>query len=311
MALYDSDSDASRIITKFITEFFNIRKGVRCRTRFNGRTVPFNYEDYGEHLDKHRFNLVSINEENVLPELAYGLSHFMQHIFNKEVLTEAEGEVDTLLKQYGIVRSDIQKRRPIVKKVMEGRYLGITNVIDIDSPYIGKDTTQRMDFFDSKVVGYFNEATKMMASEFDEVGELYNCQFSGNGFYFINESYYPDEYLGMNYSTLPAYVLKIKRICDEVDYRLKMKNIPIQIKFKKEGWSRFNKMPFAYHDSRARLCIPIGKEHIGNIDVKWLDKHTNIENLMGYREDEDYEGYWVSDYLVDEIIKSCRWEKIW
>lgn len=310
MALYETNSDGSKDIVKFITEFFNIRKGVRVRTRFNGRKMPFNYEDYGNNLQFHRFNLTTINENNIIPELRYGLSHFMQHIFNKEVLTEAESEIDTLLKKHGIARNDIPKRRPIVKKIMESHYVGITNVIDIDSPYIGKDTTKRMNFFDEKVIGYFNDATKMIASEFDEVGEQYNCEFSGNGFYFINESYYPDEYLGRNYSTLPAYVLKIKRICDEVDYRLKEKNIPITIKFKKEGWSRFNKIPFAFHDSRSRLAIPLGKEHIGNIDAKWLDRHTNIENFIGY-DSMMNTGYIINDDLINEVIKTCKWEQIW
>jgi hypothetical protein len=305
MILYEENID----IVKFITDFFNIRKGVRCRTRFNGRKMPFNYEDYGNNLQYSRFNLVTINKENIIPELRYGLSHFLQHIYNKEVLTEAEVEVDTLLKRNGIARNDIPKRRPIVKKVMESHYIGITNVIDIDSPYVNKNTTERMDFFEPKVIGYFNEATRLLANEFDEVGELYNPEFSGNGLYFINESYYPDEYLGRNHSTLAAYKMKIKRICDEVDYKLWEKNIPITIKFKREGWSRFNKIPFAFHDNRAKLGIPLGKEHIGNIDVKWLDEHTNVKNFIGY--DSTMGKYIIDNDLIKEVIKACKWEKLW
>lgn len=303
MALY-----SNKDIVKFILDFFRVRKGVRCRTRFNNRKMPFNYEDYGDNLEHHRFNLVTIDGSNIIPELRYGLSHFLQHIYNKEVLTDAEEEVDTLLKKYGIDRKDIKKRRPIVKKIMESHYIGINNVIDIDSPYINENTTERTDFFDSKVIGHFNEATRLVAKELDEVGEPYNCEFSGNGFYFITESYYPDEYLNRNHSTLFAYKQKMKRICDEVDYMLWEKNIPIEIKFKKEGWSRFNKIPFAFHDSKARISIPLGKEHIGNIDAKWLDEHTSIENIIIINKDE---GYVISDDLINEVIRTCRWEKLW
>lgn len=322
MILYEESKD----IVDFIVNFFNIRKGVRCRTRFgSGKEMPFNYEDYGYNLRSSRFNLVTINKGNVISELGYGLSHFLQHIYDKEVLTDAETEVSILLKKYNISRTDIPKRRPIVKKVMESHYMGITNVIDIDSPYLNENTTERMNFFDPKIVEYFNEATKMFAQEFDDVGELYNCEFSGNGFYFITESYYPSEYLNRNHSTLSAYKLKIKRICDEIDHRLLQKNIPIKVKFKKEGWSRFNKIPFAFHDSRDRLCIPISKDHIGNIDVKWLDEHTSIGNFIGYNKIGQIEiknekngkninideGYVIDHDLVREIIKACKWEKIW
>lgn len=303
---------SNKDIIKFILDFFKIRKGVRCRTRFNGRKTPFSYEDYGNNLQYFNFNLVTIDENNIIPELRYGLSHFLQHIYDKEVLTEAENEVDILLKKYNINRNDIPNRRPIVKKIMESHYAGIINVIDIDSPHLNENTTERMNFFDNKVIGYFNEATRLVANEFDDIGELYNCEFSGNGFYFITESYYPSEYLYRNHSTLFAYKQKLKRICDEIDRRLWEKNIPITINFKKEGWSRFNKMPFAFHDSRNRISIPLGKKHIGNIDVKWLDEHTNLNNIIiKDNNDDNKNNYIINDKCVDEIIKACRWEKLW
>lgn len=304
MTLYTNED-----IRKFILDFFLVRKGVRCRTRFNGRAMPFNYEDYGNNLQYHRFNLVTINESNIVPELRYGLSHFLQHIYNREVLTEAENEVDILLKKHNIDRKDIPKRRPIVKKVMESHYIGISNVIDIDSPKINDETTERMNFFDEKVIGYFNEATRLVAKEFDEIGEQYNCEFSGNGFYFITESYYPDEYLDRNHSTLFAYKQKMKRICDEVDYRLWEKNIPIEIKFKKEGWSRFNKIPFAFHDSKKRISIPLGKEHIGNIDKVWLDEHTKLDNIIKIGIDKDCN--YINNQYISDITKMCKWERLW
>lgn len=300
---------ASEDIRKFILDFFNVRKGVRCRTRFNGRIMPFNYEDYGDNLEKYRFNLATVNESNIIPELRYGLSHFLQHIYDVSVLTEAENEIDMLLKKDNIDRLDIKKRRPIVKKVMSSHYVGITNVIDIDSPVINDETTERMDFFDKKVVGYFNEATRLCARELDEMGEEYNCLFSNNGFYFITKSYYPDEYQDRNYSSLSAYKNRMKELCDDVDNWLFEKNIPIKIKQKVEGWSRFNKMPFAF--GNRRISIPISKEHIGNIDVKWLDEHTRHSNLIKTGIGSGGSRYKPNNDLISEIIKSCAWEKIW
>lgn len=302
MALYDNNKD----IVKFILDFFRIRKGVRCRTRFNGRAMPFYYEDYGDNLKYYRFNLVTINESNIIPELRYGLSHFLRHIYDKEVLTEAEKEIDILLKEYNIDRKNKEKRRSIVYRVMHSHYMGITEVIDIDSPRINNDTTERMNFFDDKVIEYFNEATRLCARELDEMGEEYNCLFSNNGFYFITKSYYPDEYLDRNYSSLFAYKNRMKELCNDVDTWLYQKNIPIAIKQKIEGWSRFNKMPFAFGD--RRISIPISKDHIGNIDKKWLEEHTNPNNLTMSNTRGEYE---PNNEYVSEIIKMCKWEKLW
>jgi len=301
MVLYSNED-----IIKFILDFFRVRKGVRCRTRFNGRAMPFYYEDYGDNLEDYRFNLVTIDEKNIIPELRYGLSHFLRHIYDKDVLTEAEKEVDILLKEHGIDRNNKEKRRPIVYRVMHSHYMGITEVIDIDSPRINNETTERMNFFDDKVIEYFNETTRLCARELDENGEEYNCLFSNNGFYFITKSYYPDEYEGRNHSSLFAYKNRMKELCKDVDNFLYRKNIPIEIKQKIEGWSRFNKMPFAFGD--RRISIPISKEHIGNINKKWLEEHTNPSNLIKFNRESGYE---LNNEYISEIIRMCKWEKLW
>jgi len=291
---------ADKEVTDFIQDFFKIRKGLRCRVRHNNRKTPFYWEDYNDGKSM-RFNLVTIDESNIYPELKYGTSHFYQHIFDKDVLTKPDEEVEILLKRYNISRTDIPKRKPFVKQVIESHYAGMTIVIDIDSPQINEETTDRTNFFDDKVIEYFNEATRLFAREFDDFGIRYNCEFSGNGFYFILESYYPDEH-GKD---IRSYQYTIQEICRDVDNWLEEKNIPIRIKQKIEGWNRYNKHPFTFHDRLNRISIPLGKEHIGNIDVRWLKEVTDVSKLIDLRKD------YINNDILHEIIKRCKWEKIW
>ena len=68
-----------------------------------------------------------------------------------------------------------------------------------------------------------------------------------------------------------------------------------------------NKIPFAFHDNRARISIPLGKDHIGNIDADWLNEYTNLNNIIINKDGN----YIINNDYIREIIRISNWEKIW
>lgn len=290
-----------REVQDFILKFFEVKKGNRCRVRFGvGRdsVTYYNNEKYRNIPSTKSF--VSINKDNIIDELSKSASHFFTHLFDDDSINKGLTNIDNW--EYG--QFNLEFRKYVMSK-----YVGITYVIDIDSPKLYPEiegNIERYDFFEPKIINYFNEATKLVAEELDNIVE-YNCMFSGNGFYFILESFYPEDNTNI-FDDIISYKDVIEAKLNEVDIKLEELNNPIRIKAKSEGWNRYYKIPFTFHRHKPKISVPLNKRYIGELNPIWLDYITDISTLIKSNNDNTTT---VDCGILKEIIKDCQWEKLW
>ena len=302
-------------IRDFITEFFTIRKGNRCRicdiNKNTGRKYPL-YKDTNTTTNDWEtiWNLVPI-KDNLNKELLRGMSHFLVHIFDDAVVN---GSFTNKYKNYKSL--NIEHTKALWKDYTFDHCIGTSYVIDMDSPRLNPASAEggKHNFFESNVISDFNESTSLISQALKDYGIKYNCIFSGNGFYFVLESYYANE--NLNDMTIQEYeeILKLKLESIKSDIN-KIHNYPnvdksvygVQIEAVGQGWSRYYKMPFAFHNSHQRISIPLNNNQIGNIDQDWLNDSTYIPNIIKYEDNN----YIIDTGIIRDIISKAKWSKIW
>jgi len=282
-------------VTDYIEDFFKIRKLHRCRVRFGvGRDGVTYFDDKRYNRYNGTKSLVPINKDNLLSELTQACSHFYCHIFDD----------DTIIN--GVTNNDNWSYDQFVwnwKQYAESKFKGLTYVVDIDSPRIYPDIVGKLDRYDFFTqIKHFNQVTELVGKMFDDMGIEYNNMFSGDGHYFVCESFYEDEW---GYS-VAAYKDMIESRLNAVDKILRESNNPIQINAKCEGWSRYYKFPFVFHKHKPRISIPLSKDQCGNIDAEWLNRVTDVSNIIKY----DVR-YHIDVSIVRDIINKANWSKQW
>lgn len=226
-----------------ILKFFKVKKGIRCRVRHhrgelhpvyrdNTRSVAYN-GNYG-------YPLTDINEGNIDYELKNASTqHFLYYIY-------AEG-----------VR-ECNSKSEIAEHI-----IGLTCVMDIDSPYVNMQSQKKVRY---DILG--NRGMRVLKA-FDVLKgvakrELSDCGYwdetrvlsSGNGFYIIIPDFYgnPQEISEHmhGFVGLEKFVNGVCRkeygfsqdLCDE-------RVVP---------WNRYCKIPFSFHAKYNRVSVPLNKE---------------------------------------------------
>lgn len=184
--------------------------------------------------------------------------------------------------------------------------VGINYSIDLDAPHESLEKgAKRLDFFD--YVKEFDEAVGVICRRLDELGEVYNLMFSGNGIYIMLGGYYEDidgdvmnyvrdidiEIENMKNGSLGNGSLGNGSLGIDLGNKLK-----VHIDNKKLAWNKYVKLPFQPHGNlgnRYSIPIPIGGDHGQNkcIDKEWVREACNLG--IG----------------KENIIKKANWKKIW
>lgn len=290
-------------VTNYIEKFFTIRKENRCRVCDSVKREHPLYKDIDDRSNNWNTiqNLVSINNENIQYELTRGASHFFVHIFKDEILNR------------GFENKHPDYRKLTLEEIKElwydyaiSQFIGTSYVIDIDTPWINPLTAKdgNHNFFEPDIIKQMNEATWYIGKLLDKYEFKYNCMFSGNGFYFILESFYPEEY---DYKVnIFEHEEKMKLKLENIEEILRRKNNQINVHAVGQGWNRYYKSPFVFHKKQPRISIPLNKDQIGNIDVDWLKKVTFIPNIVKQN------NYFKFDVrIINEIISKANWSRLW
>lgn len=172
-------------------------------------------------------------------------------------------------------------------KMFEDYELGINAFLDLDMPEDpeGKNA-KRLNFFDH--IDEFNVVLSKIDKILKKNGEKYNLMFSGNGIYVLFQGYYEDN--------LDEYVENMKNLIDHLKESELGDKSKVHVCNTRAPWNDYHKLPFTFHETRPRMSLPLKK---GKLDGEWLNRVSNVNNVM-----KDYN-------IINEIIKKCRWEKLW
>jgi len=265
MAFYKNSS-----ATDFINYYFNVQKGVRymvghVENRAELGRMP-SYRMYKNNKCK-AIKLSTILDEKDNPFREYYSNHAYIYTFK-----------DHKDKWFNIE----QKKTMYTENI-----LGMNQVIDLDMPEDPKgEKARRLNFFDH--IDEFNVVISKIDKKLTDLEENYNLMFSGNGIYFVLEGYYEDN--------LSVYIDNIINLIDHFKETEFGDKSEVHVCNNAAPWNDYFKLPFTFHESRPRMSVPLRK---GKIDGDWLDKVSDISNVMN-----DYS-------IVDDIIEKCRWEKLW
>jgi len=251
---------------KFITDFFVTDKGIRPRSyykwKYNNKFYPMGYPSQFSQM-------ININPKNYKSELRLGKTqHFFVYIFDEGV-------------------TKLTTSAKIDKCV-----IGFTPVIEIDSIDIG-DTQERYDCFGSKsklVIKHFNLVNQVVKDELAEIDEWNKTKmlFSGNGIYYILETFYSSR------KKVDEYSSKLVEMMNDINVIAAKKKIKTLVDFTDTlPWNDFFKIPFTLHYKYDRLSIPLNKDE--KISKQYLEKYSNIEYLTKNETETNY------------VIKNSGW----
>lgn len=291
--------EESKNVIDFLSDFFTLRRGYRpiaIQKRFPKLKRPFAYYPNTKRLV--HFDELDIKNGDLYKNV--GQLHFFEFIFDEGI------------KDWHIIKNDIDENSHAIEnfglqEVFDKHIIGAGIVFDIDAP---KDavTKRKKNFFD--VYEEYMQMKILCEETTEKYGFQHNAIFTGNGIDIVLESYYFDEIekdsgndsgesdkiknlyefkneidnlmLKINYQYLKKVGISDKKLIPHVDDRFK-------------SWWSYNKCPFTYHNKWSRITIPL-KE--GYIDKEWLIKYSNFD-------------YVIDNRLEDEIIKECKWRRLW
>ncbi len=253
---------------EFIKNYFNVKKGVRC--------IAGHYKEYPKRgrcqyeYQNNKTRMITIphiDTKKYTSLIDFNCVHSFMRTFDKSVLEWMD--IKTYL--HFIRTSSV----------------GINAILEIDTPYISiEEKSPRVDFFEC--TNDINNTINTIDKKLEEIGENYNMLFSGNGLYIILEGYYEDNFLEYKDNFINLFENLQK---DGFGNPLK-----IHIDNKLAPWNDYMKIPFTFHERKPRITVPLPK---GDIDVEWLKRVSNINNIMN-----DYS-------IISEIIKKANWVKLW
>lgn len=227
----------------FILKFFKVEHGLRCRVRHPfGEVYPI-YRDNSRSVaygGKYGYPLTDINEGNIEYELKNAATeHFLYYLFDEGI------------------------RECNSKAEIADHIIGLTCVMDVDSPYINTHSKEKVRYNvlgnkGERVMKMFDQLKGVAKKELVEVGywDDTRVMFSGNGFYLIMPDFYGTkeeiaEHMN-GFVGLEKFVNGVCRkeygftqdLCDE-------RTIP---------WNRYCKIPFSFHAKYNRISMPLDKE---------------------------------------------------
>ena len=240
-------------IVKFILDFFKLKKGIRCRARLeplpnkNGKQHYTRYDTslydwtYGKGTKENRYKypLCTINRRNIEEELIKAKTlFFYECIFSKDATrcNSTDELIDCII--------------------------GITPVMDIDSPHIypierfpdgRKKRIDTLSVSGIPVMEKFDEIRLIAKEELEKV-EMWDdvrMMHSGNGMYIILPDFYG------SIEEIDEYVHAVNLLINDINIDVKqslIETLPVPV-----SWSKFFKIPFTFHNDYPRLSIPIDK----------------------------------------------------
>lgn len=262
LQLYKSDQR----VVDFITQFFKVRRGVRCVSFQNRLTKTF--WRYGYHKQK---ALTTLTTDNFMQkqESAKGLATFFyEPIFDPIVMNPGvvhyKYMTDTNTGKY--IRD--KKGKPKLEILHNQKVIGLSMIFEIDCP--ASKTGSKLNMFDTKMYDEVMELKLHVEKELDDVETEYGEIFSGNGFYFKTKIFYCDEE-EMNYQELRDIR---QDIIDDMQLFVNTEDKPYPVIDSRDlGWANYFKIPFTFHEIKDILTIPVQK---GYIDREWLYNATNL-----------------------------------
>lgn len=272
---------------KFIEEYFNVKKGVRCivgHLRNYPSKKPVYYE-YGRDDNKNLCRAITLPDHNKDSGLYNNLVNFncvhsLIDTFNISVLEWMD---------------IVSHRQNIVDNVC-----GLNLIIELDAPYDSLERgAKRLNFFD--FIDEFNRCVNIIGKYLDDVGEEYNIMFSGNGIYIMLEGFYEIDSLLDYKENFIRLMDNIKEDNSELDNPIK-----VHIDNKSCPWNDYFKIPFTFHEKRPRISIPLSKDEI---DGKWLNEVSDISNIFVRDNFYDCDNFCYD--VINEVISKCEWRKIW
>lgn len=275
---------------RFIDLYFKVKKGVRC---IAGHVENYKYPSYYKHNDtKDKLKMMTLPDadNNTYWHLKhYYCIHSFQFIFDKRVL-----EWMNMFK--------INEKKEMGKVYIEtiiDNIIGLCPVLDIDAPVdplifeqTGKEI--KLNFFDH--IDSFNDAINIIHKTLEREDTRYNKLFTGNGLKIELESCYAG--INGDIDTVLDYAENFKNLFQKLQDDKLGDKFKVHICNSSIPWNDYFKCPFSFHEKMPRITLPLPK---GDIDAKWLDRVSNVNNVM-----KDYN-------IIDEIIDKCDndWEVLW
>lgn len=222
----------------FICNFFKLDHGVRCRVRTRKSRPAYKNDRL---MRRYGYPLTDINEKNYAWEFRNECTqHFFMYIFDEGI------------------------RKCQSKAEIADHIIGVTLLMDIDSPHLHHQTSMRHDtlgYQKDSIMAKFELIHQLAKKELDEAGlwDDTRMMWSGNGFYVILPDFYGDkeeirEHCH-NFVTLEHWI-NIETGFSEplVDQR-------------HIGWNRYHKIPLTRHQYYPdRFSVTINKENdVSNI----------------------------------------------
>jgi len=248
------------IFIKYLRNFFNIEKGVRCRCllvetpshiktqsqntmTINGKEIrtSFVYRD-GSNND-YGFPLTNVIDNYCLNAVTI---HFFNSIYNE-----------------GILKNNRQQD-------ISSHIIGLTPVFDIDVPKSKSikdkrdknDILSKPDYIEDVV-----EGIKIIDMELKEIDEYENSsiQFSGNGFYVMLDNFYG------NIDAIDLYCENFIGLVEDI-----IQDTGLKIDVWNRDWHRFFKAPYSFHKTYNRISVPLPRD----FTYEYLLKYTNPDNYL-------------------------------
>lgn len=241
----------------FIVKFFKVEEGLRCRVRLNPflnkdnkpsyiKYDPYTISGYG---GKYKYPLQTITRHNIEDELIRGKTlFFFEYIFDHDV-TKCNSTSE-----------------------IKDHIIGITPVIDIDSPHIHPverypdGRKKRIDILSKDGILVMNNFERIrlfikpILEDFD-IWKHMRMMCSGNGMYFI----FPDLYGTKD--ELLDYYYAVQTIINDTNKELNLNYIDAG----SISWYKFFKSPFTFHNDYKRLSIPLDKNAVVSYKVSTKD----------------------------------------
>lgn len=224
----------------FIIDFFTLEDGVRCRVRHpHSKSGPQYKNDRS--MRSYGYALTDINEHNYDWEFRNACTqHFLMYIFDEGI------------------------RKCQSKAEIADHIIGVTPVMDVDSPHLHHQTSMRYDALGHRtdsVLRKFELIHQLVKKELDDSGlwEDTRMMWSGNGFYII----------------LPDFIGDKEEIREHCHNFVTLEHwINIETGFSEPlvdqrhiGWNRYVKIPLTRHSFYPdRFSVPINKEcNVSNV----------------------------------------------
>lgn len=273
-------------IIQFILDFYQIPKGMRARIRFDWGKSGKAPSPVGYPRPTPRMQ--SLNKNNILMELRQGKTqHFFVYVFDEEIVQCSDSSQIEEFDEKGWKHSHI---------------IGLTPVIELDSLKIpnGKNS-ERYDClgaYSNNIISNFNTARTVIKEllkdiKNEETNETLwdstRMMFSGNGIYFILDTFY-----GNNRDETFRFMLKFVELMEDINALcVERGGEPVVDHTQTLPWNDFFKCPFTFHQKYDRISIPLDKDMMINAD--YIRNYSDPEFLS---KDKRH---------VEQLIKISKW----